>query len=325
MPQEYREAERITQRLRVAAYEVGAAVDYNNTIIPQNAQAFAKIAGRHWTYYVTALTVVIGRPNNKMKRESGEGGVVVPATSDLQINIDLGPDQQISRVHAEISYESEEQEWIIQVNGRNGLTIDDVRLERGQSKVLRSGAVITVMGTQMIFLLPNKTPIIHESIRRMLLVEGEDDDDPTLPEDKSSHGTNRRLGGRPGNTNGGGNALPRGSGVQGGSQAAHALATLASSQNPPGTPVPRAQAPLPKAKNSPAYIRGTVLENNDEIDYSVDAAKDTKPPHSYAQMIGQAILSRGEENATLAQIYEFIKERYAYFRHGGGGWQVSRS
>jgi hypothetical protein len=62
---------------------------------------------------------------------------------------------------------------------------------------------------------------------------------------------------------------------------------------------------------------------SEEIDYSADSAKDIKPPHSYAQMIGQAILSRPEENATLSQIYEFIKDHYAFFRINGGGWQNS--
>jgi forkhead protein FKH len=65
-----------------------------------------------------------------------------------------------------------------------------------------------------------------------------------------------------------------------------------------------------------------MMESTEEIDYSVDSAKDIKPPHSYASMIGQAILSNSEENATLSKIYEYIKDHYAFFRHNGGGWQV---
>jgi hypothetical protein len=66
-----------------------------------------------------------------------------------------------------------------------------------------------------------------------------------------------------------------------------------------------------------------VLESGEDIDYSQDSAKDIKPPHSYAQLIGQAILSSPEEMLTLANIYQFIKDRYAYFRHTNAGWQVS--
>ena len=66
-----------------------------------------------------------------------------------------------------------------------------------------------------------------------------------------------------------------------------------------------------------------MLETTEDIDYSVDSAKDIKPPHSYAQLIAMAILSDPEEKLTLAKIYDWIKERYAFYRHSGGGWQNS--
>lgn len=317
-----REAEAIIPRLRVALYQVGVSIEHNNAIVPANDQAFAKIAGRDWTYYVKTTNVIIGRPNAKAKRESAEGAstpVAAGGGSELMVNIDLGPDQQISRTHAEIVYESGPQVWAIHCNGRNGLHIDEQRVERGQVAVLHSGAVLSILGTQFIFLLPNETPVINEHIRRQLLEEGDAYDEKHEPGDGKPKGTNVRLGGKS-QSSGQAGSFPQAGGS--GTQAAHALAQLSSSQQPPGTP--RLQPPLPKSKNSPAYtVKGVMIESTDDIDYSADASKDIKPPHSYAQMIGQAILSREGENATLAQIYEFIKDHYAFFRHGGGGWQNS--
>jgi len=66
-----------------------------------------------------------------------------------------------------------------------------------------------------------------------------------------------------------------------------------------------------------------MLESTEDIDYGLDTAKDLKPPHSYAQLIGMAILSSPEEKLTLSKIYEWIKDRYAFYRFSGGGWQVS--
>lgn len=65
------------------------------------------------------------------------------------------------------------------------------------------------------------------------------------------------------------------------------------------------------------------MESTEEIDYSKDAAKDLKPPYSYATLIAQAIFSSEEEKLTLNSIYTWIMERYAFYRHSQSGWQNS--
>lgn len=77
------------------------------------------------------------------------------------------------------------------------------------------------------------------------------------------------------------------------------------------------------AKQSPLYNRGMMMESTEEIDYSKDAAKDLKPPYSYATLIAQAIFSSEEEKLTLNSIYNWIMERYAFYRHSQSGWQNS--
>ena len=66
-----------------------------------------------------------------------------------------------------------------------------------------------------------------------------------------------------------------------------------------------------------------ILDTSDDIDYGIESSKDLKPPHSYAQLIGMAILQSPEEKLTLSKIYDYIKDNYAFYRFAGGGWQVS--
>jgi forkhead protein FKH len=301
-----------------------ASIDYHNDIVQKSAQAFAKVAGRDWTFYVTSLRVIIGRPRQS---KASSNGAEPPAAgthesprsplSDLAVDIDLGPDMQVSRLHAEISFDGESGRWVISVNGRNGLHLDNVRLERGQQAWLQSGNVINILGTQMMFMLPGSPPTIHPEIRKQLLGEDEDMSDSGAKEEKQMPPTSGGRGrGR------GANSFQT-SGIHPQQNRSYNLDMEPGTQLHPGTPITKKESSQPRSKPSPTYNRGVMMESTEEIDYSADSAKDIKPPHSYAAMIGQAIMSTPEHNATLAKIYEYIKENYAFFRHNGGGWQNS--
>lgn len=58
-------------------------------------------------------------------------------------------------------------------------------------------------------------------------------------------------------------------------------------------------------------------------DLSADSSRDIKPPFSYATMISQAILSTADHMMSLADIYEWIASKYAFYRHSKTGWQNS--
>ncbi|KXT03498.1 hypothetical protein AC578_1581 [Pseudocercospora eumusae] len=49
----------------------------------------------------------------------------------------------------------------------------------------------------------------------------------------------------------------------------------------------------------------------------------TKPPHSYAELIGMAILRAPNRRLTLAQIYKWISDNFRFYRGSEGGWQNS--
>ena len=49
----------------------------------------------------------------------------------------------------------------------------------------------------------------------------------------------------------------------------------------------------------------------------------TKPPHSYAQLIGMSILRAPNRRLTLAQIYKWISDTYTFYSATDAGWQNS--
>ncbi|QQP54292.1 Uncharacterized protein FKW44_007083, partial [Caligus rogercresseyi] len=51
--------------------------------------------------------------------------------------------------------------------------------------------------------------------------------------------------------------------------------------------------------------------------------EDPKPQQSYIGLISMAILSVKEHKLVLADIYQYILDNYAYFRHRGPGWRNS--
>lgn len=49
----------------------------------------------------------------------------------------------------------------------------------------------------------------------------------------------------------------------------------------------------------------------------------TKPPYSYATLIGMSILRAPNRRLTLAQIYKWISETFSYYKNSDSGWQNS--
>lgn len=278
----------------------------------QKIDAFAKIAGKDWTYFVREQAVNIGRPPDDRQSVNGVGASspINDMKEMLPVHIDLGPSKIVSRHHASIFYDAEFPEgggWHVRVNGRNGVRVNTVLLKRGTRQQITSGTVLEISGSQMMFVTP-RDPVQIDSYfldpaKRMSL--GEDAGPTDRPSDQPEAVTST-----PGY---------------------HALAPA-----PPTFKQERASTPPAqqmdmrsqravfdsKTTVSPMYGRGMMMESTQDIDYSRDSAADLKPPFSYATMIAQAIFSSDEEKMTLANIYSFIAEKYAFYRHSNSGWQV---
>ncbi|KAI9702196.1 MAG: transcription factor [Bogoriella megaspora] len=333
----------VIRHLKVAKHPINAETDFSNEVHERNQtnpQAFAKLAGRTWTFYIKQLETVIGRPYQKSSNDVPQNQEAQSITEKeepaFDVHIDLGPEKHVSRMHARIYYDTEEAKWLVHVIGRNGIRLDDALLRRDQTSPLRSGHVIDIAGTQMLFLLPNAydppifSPSILEQIPNGEGPEEDEDDGDDFSNDKLSH-AHPNLGSPRQHPTA---SMPyqqqyqfsrnqQGHNQHPGAQFGSAAPGYGHSTQY-GTPGRSSQGyEFARPKQSPAYSRGVMMESTEDIDYSQDSAKDLKPPHSYAQLIGMAIIQSAEGQLTLHNIYEYIKRNYAYFRNGGGGWQNS--
>lgn len=318
----------VISSLRVSKESVSVMLQHSNAKTREenkdSVKAYAKIAGREWTYYVQTLHVNIGRPPDRDQNPDAQSSPIALAAQALpDVHIDLGPSKFISRLHAEIFYDGEEPAcWRIRVNGRNGLRLNNDFLRRGTDTQISSGDIVEVANTQMMFVTPGDRPVIHPSF-----LQGEH----RLP-----------IGEEPSSWDSSNHAHPEPPPVRRGSLSSNTRRPVSSSDNAPDasqatvtvTPsakrqvTPRPQSrdtaePPPQPNKSPLYNRGMMMESTEEIDYGADSAKDLKPPYSYATMISQAIFSTGEEKMSLSNIYKFIMDHYAFYRHSQTGWQNS--
>lgn len=321
----------LINHLRIPGYTTNASVDFANDLqmrkaIGNNVAAFAKVAARDWCFFVQKTRFIIGRADAASRQQSRPLPSSGPDYSEASqpntwgVDIDLGPERQVSRVHADIEYDSDDMVWYLTCNSRNGLKLDDKSLAKGQREPLHSGICIHVMGTQMLFLLAEGPDEFHPMIWRQTLnnhnagISDEEDGQPpsrAAPPHAHPNGpTPKRDPYDP---------FPPTSAR---SRQAHPNSSLLTST--PGRPMPNTPLTFSRGKGSPStYPRGMMLDSTEDIDYSQDSAKDIKPPHSYAQLIGQAILQSEEQMLTLSNIYEFIREHYAFFRNTSSGWQNS--
>lgn len=314
--------------LNTASYPVNVAVEHGNAKLEREykhgVQAYAKIAGANWTYYVKTLKIVIGRPPDVAA--SGSGTVPqsspVAAGSDSVVDIDLGPGKVVSRAHATIEYQSDGPSgWQIVVVGRNGVKINEQVVKCGLTHPLTSGDVLEIGGTQMMFVTPNDGPRIHPLFLPKSGVKadaGENgvEQQPPLESAADASRARRSMSAQ---------KRPTTATSATSLQAGHARTPTASQR--PSTPRQgRGSMPEQDARTrpSPAYNRGLMLETTEEIDYSQESAKDLKPPYSYATMIGQAIMASEDEKLTLNAIYQWIMDKYAFYRRSQSGWQVRK-
>lgn len=303
---------------------VQASRDHANSLHEQHSKegvkAYAKLAGKDWTFYVKKLRNNIGRPpegaNPQLPTSPNANGdsVADEEAEKLRVHVDLGPNKMISRLHANIYFDPESERWCIVVNGRNGIRIDTLSYRRGDMHELVGGEVIEIAGVEMMFVLPGDGRLkIHKKyLQKASLIQGDGNEtNDTVP------GASTPLGPASSEPH----AILRG---QDGLPAPLPIAPAPPNYRRPGTPVSaRTKAPY-STKKSGYASGGTILMNADDIDLSLDANQHIKPSYSYAQMISQAILAAPEEKLTLNGIYTFIQDNYAYYRfQGGGGWQVS--
>jgi len=313
----------IIQHLRISDKPVNATEDFANDLLEgqEHVPGYGKIAGRDWAFIIRKVEVNIGRPEAQDKLTMDESGLAAGPSSKTVVDIDLGPDRQVSRSHAIISYDGDTEQWLIIVNGRNGLRVDNNLLKRGAKSYLRNGSVIEINGTQMAFITTpaenSGGPMWDASIIKQAQKSSEGEDG-----EHDLHAANHTFQQVHPSSHG---PLPEANydpaDVAGQQSKTHPHSQRAM-QATPGTPM-RGQQSMMKSSPAANYARGVMMESTETIDYSADDAKVLKPPHSYAQLIGMAILSTHEQQMTLNNIYKWIMANYAFYRFNTAGWQNS--
>lgn len=274
----------VTQQLK--SYPVQASKDHANVIHEANGdgvKAYAKVAAQDWTFYITKLSINIGRAPEIANNGDDEND------SD-QVHIDLGPSKMVSRSHAAIFFDSKDEKWFLQVNGRNGAKVDGQPVKSRSCHALTSGEVMEIGGVEMMFVLPySETSAlrVHSSFLQRCGLAAQ-------PQ-TGSFSRKRQM-----------------------------LAPTPTDYQRPGTPTSTIHTD--SIAKSPISATPTLIMGNGGADLSLDDNQHIKPQYSYAQMITQSILNAQDGKLNLNGIYTFIMNNYSYYRHQqAAGWQVRKN
>ncbi|KAK3828509.1 MAG: fork head domain-containing protein [Benniella sp.] len=101
-------------------------------------QAYAKLEGDSFCYYIRTLQVTFGRK----------------ASSSDHVDIHLGPTKAISRQHARLFYNFTTQRFEMMVFGKNGAFVNDQFVEKGVTVPLENRTKIQIGEVSFSFLLP---------------------------------------------------------------------------------------------------------------------------------------------------------------------------
>ncbi len=94
----------------------GATSNHNNANGGKPVQAYCKLQGENFQYYVQTLAVTLGRR--------------VAGISD-DVDVDLGPGRTISRRHARIEYDFPSRQFVLLPLSKNGVHVNGVLYRHG--------------------------------------------------------------------------------------------------------------------------------------------------------------------------------------------------
>ncbi|KAF5369765.1 hypothetical protein D9758_001315 [Tetrapyrgos nigripes] len=263
--------------------------------------AYYSLVFPHFTFYIQTLSITIGRrcsPNTNATASSSSS-----VTGPPQVDVDLGQLKSVSRLHAKIEYDSEEDRFFLVVIGRNGAWVDGVWSGSGARTPLGERSQIQIASRTFHFILPPPPP----------------PEDTPSPSSYSS--TNR----------------PRSPSLD---ITSISPPSSQPSHSPPPPPVetkpnPPTPPPEPQLPNSNA-IKPTKSKKRKQSETSEVPIPEPPPPpprpkpedmppkptFTYAQLIYRAIKAH-DGKATLQEICQWIMNQYEYYRWAESAWMSS--
>ncbi|KAG0364863.1 Pre-rRNA-processing protein fhl1 [Gamsiella multidivaricata] len=124
------------------ATDTNVAATSHGELSSEPVQAYAKLEGESFCYYIRTLQVTFGRK----------------ASSSDQVDIHLGPTKAISRQHARLFYNFTTQRFEMMVFGKNGAFVNDQFVEKGVTVPLENRTKIQIGEVSFSFLLPKIEP-----------------------------------------------------------------------------------------------------------------------------------------------------------------------
>ncbi|OJT10535.1 Fork-head transcriptional regulator 2 [Trametes pubescens] len=260
---------------------------------PQDApqdkiSAYYSLVFPNFVYYLQTLNVTIGRrcvPAN-----------TASSSDSPQVDVDLGPLKSVSRLHAKIEYDEDEERFVLIVIGRNGAWVDGVWSGSGSKVPLGDRAQIQIASRTFFFVLPPSPP---------------PEDSPSPSSQSSGH-------------------RARSPSVD---ITTYSPPSSIPSESPPPANIPTAAPkvpPLPEISlpNSNAIPH---LKSNSKKRKKSDApppplpppeVMPPKPPLTYAQLCYRAIKALGGK-ASLQEICQWIKDSYDWYKYCSKDWESS--
>ncbi|KAH7888007.1 hypothetical protein F5I97DRAFT_1805363 [Phlebopus sp. FC_14] len=277
---------------------------------PAKISAYYSLVFPNITFYLQTLTVTIGRRCiPAVSSSSSVNGAEGTTPGQSPVDVDLGPLKSVSRLHAKIEYEEEEERFVLVVIGRNGAWVDGVWSGSGSRVPLSERSQIQIASRTFHFVLPP----------------------PPAPEDSPSPSSN--------------SSVPRARSPSVDITSISPPSSLPSHSPPPRSapplPPPKlAVKPEPQLPNSNAISR-TSNKNGQHSPITTTIAPTSKkrkkptqplprpevmppkPQLTYAQLCYRAIKGMGGK-ATLQDICGWMMENFDWYRYNeGAGWENS--
>ncbi|KAG6880407.1 hypothetical protein C0992_000009 [Termitomyces sp. T32_za158] len=274
--------------------------------------AYYSLVFPHFTFYIQTLSVTIGR-----RCTSNPNAATSSTAEPLQVDVDLGALKSVSRLHAKIEYDQDEDRFVLVVIGRNGAWVDGVWSGSGTRAPLGERSQIQIASRTFHFVLPPPPP----------------PEDTPSPSSQSSRERPRSL------------SVDITSISPPSSQPSHSPPPPPiKNKLPPPSVEPQIDATSPPPPKPRPLLASPQLPNSNSIGKSNKAAgtkkrkkgdveppplpkpkpedMPPKPPYTYAQLIYRAIKAIGEK-ATLQEICSSIMNTHEYYRYSDASWMSS--
>ena len=290
--------------------------DITQEPVQDKISAYYSLVFPNFTYYIQTLKVIIGRrciPSS------------TPSSSDQpQVDVDLGSLKSVSRLHAKIEYEEEEEKFMLHVMGRNGAWVDGVWSGSG-SKV--------PLGDRYVHSAPQCSPIVHNfrTISRSQIQIASRTfhfvlPPPPAPEDSPSPSSHASSGHRARSPSVDITSIDVTSISPPSSLPSCSPPPVASASAPPKIPphlsaqpqLPNSNA-IPRPKSNPKKRKKTEVESQPLPKPDVIPPK---PQYTYAQLCYRAIKGLSGKGS-LQDICQWIQDNFEYYKYSDKDWEVS--